>query len=99
MEENNVTSNEAAGTIKRIPRTRREAKPKKVQIAQAVVCLVAVTALGLYLSQGNVRLGLFWMFGILFGIVLQRSRFCFTAAFRDPWLTGSTSLTDRKSVV
>ena len=77
----------------RIPRARKEAKPRKVQLVQATICLVAVLAFGWFLSAGNVRLGLFWMFGILFGLVLQRARFCFTAAFRDPWLTGSTSLT------
>jgi uncharacterized membrane protein YedE/YeeE len=33
------------------------------------------------------------MFGIAFGFVLQKSRFCFTASLRDPALTGSTSLT------
>ena len=89
MEENAST----AAEVKRIPRARREAKPRKVQILQGIICALAVLAFGWYLSGGNVRLGLFWMFGILFGVVLQRSRFCFTAAFRDPWLTGSTSLT------
>lgn len=32
-------------------------------------------------------------FGLAFGGVMQRSRFCFTASLRDPFLTGSTSLT------
>jgi uncharacterized membrane protein YedE/YeeE len=31
--------------------------------------------------------------GVSFGFILQRSRFCFTAACRDPHLTKSTSLT------
>jgi hypothetical protein len=33
-----------------------------------------------------------WLFGLSFGFVLQRSRFCFVAAFRDPFITGNTSL-------
>ena len=37
------------------------------------------------------------MIGTAFGYVLQRSRFCFTAALRDPLLTGGTDLT--KAVV
>ncbi|KJS84349.1 MAG: transporter [Peptococcaceae bacterium BICA1-8] len=37
-------------------------------------------------------LGVYWLFGILFGFVLQKSRFCFVAAFRDPIIAGSTSL-------
>lgn len=88
--EEKVENAQGAG---RIPRARREAKPRRTQIMQGILCALAVLAFGWYLSGGNVRLGLFWMFGILFGVVLQRSRFCFTAAFRDPWLTGSTSLT------
>ncbi len=36
---------------------------------------------------------MYWAFGIAFGYILQRSRFCFTAAFRDPCITGSTSVT------
>ncbi len=50
-------------------------------------------AFGYYLSVGNSKLPVYWAFGIIFGYILQRSRFCFTAAFRDPWITGSTSVT------
>jgi hypothetical protein len=32
------------------------------------------------------RMALFWTFGLAFGFVLQRSRFCFTSAFRDIFL-------------
>lgn len=31
--------------------------------------------------------------GLAFGYILQRSRFCFTASMRDPYLTGGTTLT------
>ncbi|MEW5919590.1 MAG: YeeE/YedE family protein [Bacillota bacterium] len=34
-----------------------------------------------------------WLFGLLFGFVLQRSRFCFAAAFRDIFLIKNTILT------
>ncbi|RJX27924.1 MAG: YeeE/YedE family protein [Dethiobacter sp.] len=34
-----------------------------------------------------------WVFGLLFGFVLQRSRFCFAASFRDIFLIGNTILT------
>jgi uncharacterized membrane protein YedE/YeeE len=36
---------------------------------------------------------LFWITGLGFGFVLQRARFCFTASMRDPYLTGSVTLT------
>jgi hypothetical protein len=48
---------------------------------------------GVLLGGLKAPLALKWIFGIAFGFVLQRSRFCFTAALRDPVLTGSTSLT------
>ena len=35
---------------------------------------------------------IFWLVGISFGIVVQRSRFCFTAAFRDFFLFGQTRM-------
>ncbi|NIV29508.1 MAG: YeeE/YedE family protein, partial [Anaerolineae bacterium] len=31
-------------------------------------------------------LAVFWFFGLAFGFVLQRSRFCFASAFRDLFL-------------
>src|SRR5918996_6479388 len=33
-------------------------------------------------------LAVFWLFGLAFGFVLQRSRFCFASAFRDLFLLG-----------
>ncbi len=35
----------------------------------------------------------FWITGNVFGFILQRARFCFTASLRDPYLTGGTTLT------
>ncbi len=55
--------------------------------------LVAIIAFGYFLSGTSAKLPIYWAFGIIFGYVLQRSRFCFTAAFRDPCITGSTSVT------
>ena len=63
----------------------------KSQIPAALILTVLSIAFGFYLN--NPKLVTFWIFGIVFGMILQRSRFCFTAAFRDPILTGSTSLT------
>lgn len=33
-----------------------------------------------------------WVWGLAFGLVLQKSRFCFVASFRDPMVTGSTAV-------
>ena len=74
-------------------RTRTPRKPRKSQIPFAIVLLGLVIAFGYYLSLQSTVLPIFWGFGIIFGYVLQRSRFCFTAAFRDPCITGVTSVT------
>lgn len=79
----------------KIIRTRSNVprKPKKNQIPFALIATVLIIVFGFYLSGLNSKLPIFWLFGIAFGIILQRSRFCFTAAFRDPCITGSTSIT------
>jgi len=72
---------------------RAPRKPKKNQFPIALLVLIGMIAIGLLLAQRSPSLGMFWLFGSCFGFVLQKSRFCFTAAMRDPVITGSTSLT------
>ena len=66
-------------------------KPFKSQIPYALVLIALLIGLGFYLNDA--KLVKYLIFGVAFGMILQRSRFCFTAAFRDPVITGSTSLT------
>lgn len=66
-------------------------KPFKSQIPHALVLIALLFGLGFYLNDA--KLVKYLIFGVVFGMILQRSRFCFTAAFRDPVITGSTSLT------
>jgi len=68
-------------------------KPKKNQIPFGVALVAIVVAIGIALGTKNPTLALFWITGICFGAILQKGRFCFTASMRDPYLTGSTSLT------
>ncbi|MCK6578476.1 MAG: YeeE/YedE family protein [Anaerolineae bacterium] len=57
--------------------------PRAVRGALALAAAVAVY----YFAAGNeVRMGTFWVLGLAFGFVLQRSRFCFASAFRDIFL-------------
>ena len=74
-------------------RVRKPRTPKKSQIPYAILVTILIIAFGFYLAGGNNKLPVYWGFGIAFGYILQRSRFCFTAAFRDPCITGSTSVT------
>ena len=55
------------------------------------LALVAWLAAGVvYLAAHSVdtQFSMFWVFGLAFGFVLQRSRFCFASAFRDVFLMG-----------
>lgn len=76
-----------------ISRSRASRKPKKSQIPYAILVTIIIIAFGGYLQGFSSKIPIYWAFGIAFGYILQRSRFCFTAAFRDPFITGSTSVT------
>jgi len=71
----------------------RSRKPKKSQIPYAVGIFAVIAAVGIIASTVSQLLAILWLTGAVFGFVLQRSRFCFTASMRDPALTGSTTIT------
>lgn len=77
----------------------RKRKKKKNQIPFGMLTGLIIIGIGVMLALLNpgqkpaTNPALFWMIGIAFGFILQRSRFCFTASMRDPYLTGSTSVT------
>ncbi len=68
-------------------------KLKKNQIPIGLGLFIILVVLGLFLSTISDKLSLFWITGISFGFILQKSRFCFTSSMRDPYLTGGTMLT------
>lgn len=72
---------------------RKTRKPKKSQIPYGVLSLLIFIIIGVLLTKVSSNAALYWILGICFGFILQRSRFCFTASMRDPYLTGSTSVT------
>ena len=83
-------------TIARSSRNSGRKRKKKVnQIPFGILLGVVIVGVGIWLTLTNPggKTALFWMTGIAFGFILQRSRFCFTASMRDPFLTGSTSIT------
>lgn len=101
-----MTTNETAAndTAKpKISRIKRSAptpqKPTVSQLPIAIGLLILLALAGGYLAYvlNAPKLAFVWIIGILLGLTLQRSRFCFTASMRDPLLTGGTSLT--KAVV
>lgn len=76
----------------RSARVREPRKPKASQIPIGILATALVVAAGFWLGSKSDLLGLFWLTGLAFGFILQKSRFCFTASLRDPCITGGTSL-------
>jgi uncharacterized membrane protein YedE/YeeE len=74
-------------------RSHGKKKSKINQIPIGLLVLAIMIGITLWLNTKSSNLVLFWVTGLAFGFILQRSRFCFTASLRDPYLTGSTSLT------
>ncbi|MDN5326747.1 MAG: uncharacterized protein PWP41_1443 [Moorella sp. (in: firmicutes)] len=64
----------------------------KSQEPYALVLALAAAAIFWRLQGQGIGLGTMWLFGLALGYILQRSRFCFVACFRDPFITGNTSL-------
>jgi uncharacterized protein len=75
-----------------------EAPPRPAPLAAAftlqpcagLFVFAAVLAAGFaYHQLGHTRLAVFLYFGLAFGVVLQRSRFCLVHAFREPFMSGA----------
>lgn len=89
-----MSENESVSTIKRNSSSRsRTRKPKVNQIPFGILLTLVIVGISMYLNASSSNVALFFITGICFGIILQKSRFCFTASLRDPYLTGSTSVT------
>lgn len=65
-----------------------EAARRRQRWAALPVTLVLAAIPVFYSLQGRSPLAVLWLFGLAFGIVLQRSRFCFASGFRDLFLFG-----------
>lgn len=69
--------------------------PESRSIAPAlgwVVIALLVTLAALYGASGKPNFAVMLLFGALFGVIFQRSRLCFAAAFRDVFTTRDTAL-------
>tara|TARA_Y100001936_G_scaffold3977_1_gene3648 strand:- start:2449 stop:3669 length:1221 start_codon:yes stop_codon:yes gene_type:complete len=56
----------------------------------SLLAILFIIAFGIYLNSVSSVTGIIWVFSILAGITLQRSRLCFASSFRDLFLFGST---------
>ncbi len=66
---------------------------KKNQFTFGIVLLIILIFIGFLINKQNPKHSTVWILGIVIGFTLQRSGFCFTAAFRDPILVGGTDHT------
>ena len=82
-----------AGIQRSSSRTKRVRKKKKNQLPFGIAVVLLAVIFGILIGNKNIEMPIFWITGLAFGYILQRSRFCFTASMRDPYLTGSTSVT------
>ena len=68
--------------------------PSRAQpISGLLVLLLCIIVIFTYDSFDYSVSGGFLLFGLLVGIVMQRTRFCFVRAFRDPFMTGDAEAT------
>lgn len=55
-------------------------------IRMGILASLVAIAIVLFAAAVSGEMAIFWTFGLAFGFVLQRSRFCFASAFRDIFL-------------
>lgn len=79
--------------IEELKRQRqKELQVKKSQLPYFFLLTFILFIFYLYFLKTNRSYSIVWIVGILIGITMQRSRFCFVASFRDPIMIGSTSV-------
>ncbi len=66
---------------------------KSNKYIRILLILIFYFSIALFLMVFNKRAILPYIFGFFFGFILQRSRFCFAASFRDIFLIKNTNLT------
>jgi uncharacterized membrane protein YedE/YeeE len=67
-------------------------RAKGINLALGVAAAVAAFVILVGTASSDRLLAVFWLFGLVFGFVLQRSRFCFASAFRDLFLLGDARM-------
>jgi len=57
-----------------------------------MLIFVGMVGWGLLTAMNQPKLGLAMLFGVVFGLLIERAQICFTSAFRDMWITGRTHM-------
>jgi len=69
------------------------AGPSRQPLAGLLLALALLALPFVYASGGYHAQGVFLLFGVVFGVVFQRSRLCLVRAFREPFMTGDAEHT------
>ncbi len=67
--------------------------PSRQPVLGVIILLLLLAAPALYGRAGYTAQGIFLLFGVAFGVIFQRSRFCLVRAFREPFMTGNAEHT------
>jgi len=62
------------------------------RIFGGLIFLAGIAAFYIYSSLKQAQLGGILFFGMLIGLIMHRSRFCFVRAFREPFMTGDSEM-------
>jgi uncharacterized membrane protein YedE/YeeE len=76
--------------------TRRDTRRQPLAGVLLLAALLAVPFV--YAAAGHPQRGVFLLFGAVFGVIFQRSRFCLVRAFREPFMTGDAEHTRAAAV-
>jgi uncharacterized membrane protein YedE/YeeE len=74
--------------VQRQVRSLVASRAKASLLALGLAAAAAAFVILVGMASSDRLLAVFWLFGLAFGFVLQRSRFCFASAFRDLFLLG-----------
>ncbi|NLS54333.1 selenium metabolism membrane protein YedE/FdhT [Hafnia alvei] len=73
------------------PLTQKPAQAKR-RFRLGMIIFFAVILWGGLTAMNAPKLGLAMLFGVGFGLLIERAQICFTSAFRDLWITGRTHM-------
>lgn len=74
------------------PRSLEGKKPVAQPWIGLVVLFAAMVMIAAEIASGHGKLALAGLFGVAFGLLIQRGQICFTSAFRDLWITGRATM-------
>jgi len=73
------------------PLTQKPQQAKR-RFRIGMLVFLAMVAWGALTAMNKPKLGLAMLFGVAFGLLIERAQICFTSAFRDMWITGRTHM-------